>query len=350
MKLKFNKFERVAGLFVLSAVVGTVVFLLYLAVQQGWLERKVRFFVTIQKAEGIFPGTKVQIAGLRVGKVEEVEFRPNNDIVVHFHVLEKFVKRIKSDSEVKIVRPFIIGDKVLDISLGSPEVAGVLAKSELKYVKSFDILDSLGGGGIGEYFDTVSKLSENLKYMAEAFSDKKRTEAFVEMFDQLNPLLRNANLATLRLEEMAHQLTTKNNLGVLVRNLRYTTKEVNKSVAEFSVFMKDLPEFGKDTKKVMHNLAQLTEEMNKLIPTIAAIAPELPDASQRAIEALNEAVVVLKAMQRSFFLSGSAEEVREEEEARRKKLAEEIERKKQNNKIDATEKDRQPADEGERKE
>lgn len=323
MKVKFNKFERVAGLFVLFAMVGAVMFMLLLAIKQGWLERKIQFFVTVQKAEGIFPGTKVQIAGLKVGKVEEIEFRANNDIVVHFHVMEKYVSRIKVDSNVKIIRPFIIGDKILDISLGGVGAIGVTANTELNYVKSFDIFDTLGGGGLGEYFDTLSNMSENIKYVAEAFLDKKRTRAFVQMFDELQPFLVNANKATTRLEEMAHQMTTKNNLGVVMRNLRFTTTEINKSVTEFSEFMKEMPELGKDTKQVMQNLSKLTTELNKLIPTIAAIAPELPEASKQAIEALSEAVVVLKAMQKSFLLSGSAEEVREEEAERKRKMAEE---------------------------
>jgi phospholipid/cholesterol/gamma-HCH transport system substrate-binding protein len=45
----------------------------------------------------------------------------------------------------------------------------------------------------------------------------------------------------------------------------------------------------------------------------------MPRVAKRLVEALDEAVVVLKAVQKSFLLSGKAEEVREEEAERDKK-------------------------------
>ena len=46
-------------------------------------------------------------------------------------------------------------------------------------------------------------------------------------------------------------------------------------------------------------------------PAINAVAPQLPTASKRAIEALDEVVVTLKAMQRSWMMRGNVKEVRE---------------------------------------
>jgi phospholipid/cholesterol/gamma-HCH transport system substrate-binding protein len=48
------------------------------------------------------------------------------------------------------------------------------------------------------------------------------------------------------------------------------------------------------------------------------LAPEIPRASERALEALDQTVVTLKALQKSFLLRGSVEEVRTEEALRRK--------------------------------
>jgi phospholipid/cholesterol/gamma-HCH transport system substrate-binding protein len=49
---------------------------------------------------------------------------------------------------------------------------------------------------------------------------------------------------------------------------------------------------------------------------MSKMAPELPHASARALEALDETVVTLKALQKSFVLRGSVKEVREEEAKR----------------------------------
>ena len=46
------------------------------------------------------------------------------------------------------------------------------------------------------------------------------------------------------------------------------------------------------------------------------IEGDLPRAGRRIVEALDETVVVLKALQKSFILKSAAEEVREEESKR----------------------------------
>jgi phospholipid/cholesterol/gamma-HCH transport system substrate-binding protein len=78
------------------------------------------------------------------------------------------------------------------------------------------------------------------------------------------------------------------------------------------------PSVAKDLESVVRNLAVLTQEFKVVLPALAAVAPDLPHASRRAVEALDEAVVLIKAMQKSMFMRGSVQEVREEEETPRK--------------------------------
>jgi phospholipid/cholesterol/gamma-HCH transport system substrate-binding protein len=54
-----------------------------------------------------------------------------------------------------------------------------------------------------------------------------------------------------------------------------------------------------------------------LAPALETVGEDLPQASVRALEALDEAVVLLKAMQKTFLLSGKVEDVRKEEKNRR---------------------------------
>jgi phospholipid/cholesterol/gamma-HCH transport system substrate-binding protein len=49
----------------------------------------------------------------------------------------------------------------------------------------------------------------------------------------------------------------------------------------------------------------------------------LPRATKRAVEALDEMVVTLKALQKSFLLSGKVKDVKEEEQERERKPTQE---------------------------
>ena len=80
MKVKFNHFERVAGVFVLVAVAALVISMVGVSVKQGWFDSKTVFRTIFETAEGIHAGTEVQLAGLRAGSVTDVELTMDNKI------------------------------------------------------------------------------------------------------------------------------------------------------------------------------------------------------------------------------------------------------------------------------
>lgn len=317
MRIKLNKFERAAGVFVMGAIIGAVAILGYVAIKQGWFETRVELSSSFHQADGIYPGSKVQMAGIQVGKVESVELRENNQIHVVFNVSQKFFARIRKDSVVRVSRPFIIGEKVLDVSVGSNNEKQIVAKSELPSEDNIDLLDMLSGKRMGPYLNMMTDLLGNMKTIMTAFVDPKRAQKLIDIFDSLHPLVVNTNKSMLGLTKLSNQLNQDERLEELTINLIAATRQIKNVLPENpQEFRLAVQEFSQDTRSVMHNMNQLTEAMNTLIPTLNAIAPELPQASKRAIEALNEAVIVLKAMQKSFLLKGSVADVKEEESKR----------------------------------
>jgi phospholipid/cholesterol/gamma-HCH transport system substrate-binding protein len=132
---------------------------------------------------------------------------------------------------------------------------------------------------------TTAQMLENLKDVMEAFLSKDRTQNMVKIFDSLVPLIGNLNAMSLEVTKLSRQATDQNNM-----------------------------------KAVMSNVAVLTNELNKAMPSVSAamkeMGPELPKNARRAVEALDEATVLIKAMQKSLFLRSNVEEVREEEKRR----------------------------------
>lgn len=318
MKVKFNKFERVAGMFVGFACIAAIASLALIAVKQSWFESKVTFYTEIEKAEGVFPGTKVKISGLKAGRVENVSLQEDK-VVVKIAVLESFSKRIKKDSEIVLSRPFIIGEKIIDITTGSKSSPSLPAGSMIPTNYSFDLTDLMDPRKIQPHLESMSKFSENMKYLLDAFTEESRSKGIVQMFDDLRPLLKNANVASIEVKKISEQLLHKQNLKTVMGNVAVTTTEFNKELDTMLALSRELPQITRNSAEVMKNLAVLTKHMNKLIPAITEIAPELPRASKRAIEAMDEAVIVLKALQKSFLLSGAAEEVKKEEAKKKSK-------------------------------
>lgn len=310
MKFKFNKYERVAGAFIAFCLLGAVIAMAGIAIQKGWFASKVEYFTYLESADGIYDGTPVQMAGLRAGRVTRIELMSAQKIKVTFFVFEKFSRRIHKDSHIKIIRPFIIGEKVFELNVGEEEKSSLPPGSIISSENVTDFMDLLSGRTMGSFLGTVDKLMSNLKILTNAFSDEKRTLSLVKIFDQMEPLMSNLNQATRGMVKISRSALKENRLENLLVSLEGVSIELNKILPQMT---KESPEMGKQIPLLLTNLNLLLEEFKKLTPAITAIAPELPKASLRAVEALNEAVITLKAMQKSFLLRGNVQEVIEEE-------------------------------------
>lgn len=313
MKIKFNKFEKVAGVFVGFAILGFVFFTLAVAVKKGWFSSKVDFTTKMVTADGIHPGTTVQISGLRAGSVDEIELVSATEVNVRFYVLDKFALQIKKDSVVQVIRPFIIGDKVLEVTVGSADQPLMAASSELPLIQSFDIMDVLGGRKLNGFVSTFDHMAESLKIFAEAFSDPERSRALVTMVDHLVPLIKNLNNMSLQVTKVTDTALKEKRLDTILANFAQISEQMNKMIPALA---DEAPDLGRQMGQIVKNLNVLTTEFKKLTPAITEIAPDLPRTTRRAVEALDETVVLLKAMQRSWFFRGNVKDIKKEEDQR----------------------------------
>ncbi|MBV2167999.1 MAG: MCE family protein, partial [Bdellovibrio sp.] len=191
MKVKLSKFERVAGFFILFAIIGVILTGLSAAIKQGWFEPKVRYTTTFENADGIHQGTLVQISGLRAGAVETVELESDNRIRVGFYILGKFENRIRENSTVQLVRPFIIGERVLDLSVGSEQFSLLPPQSSIKSLETVDLMSLMSGKNMNSYLTKLGGILESMQVIMDAFADKSRAESMVRVIDRLDPLVKN---------------------------------------------------------------------------------------------------------------------------------------------------------------
>ncbi len=310
MKVKFNKFERVAGLFVLFAIAGCFLIAISVAIKQGWFENKIKFESIFASADGVHPGTTVLIAGLRAGSVEDVELLGSNKIRVTYYVLGKFHERIREDSKAQLVRPFVIGDRVLEISVGSPELKiaqeGVLLDTE----ETLDLMTLLSGKRLGTSLEKISEMLSNLQFLMEAFLDRDRTKSMLSIFDKLDPLMGNMNEMSEEVIKLSRQMTYKENLKKTISQTAILTKELNVILPELN---RQNPQLAKNLAQLTGSLAQMTEDFKSVTVMMKNYGPEIPTVAKRALEALDEATVLMKAMQKNFFLRNAVQEVNQEE-------------------------------------
>lgn len=306
-KLRLSKYERVAGLFILVAIIGSGLIALSAAVKQGWFEPRFHYSAIFESADGVRAGSSVRMAGLNAGAIDDVELLPDNRIRVDFHVLGKFRERVRQDSKVLLIRPFILGDRVLEVTVGGEKQPLLAEKSELATEETLDIMTLMSGKKMGSVFSRMGHVMENLQVVAEAFADKNRMGAVVRMFDRMEPMIANLDAMSVEVIKLSKQATRDDNLRKTLANTSVLTGELNEILPELN---KANPELGQDLALLTRSLGKMTVEMEA---ALSEVGPEGRSSAKRAVEALNEATVLMKALQKSFFLRSSVREVHEEE-------------------------------------
>ena len=237
----------------------------------------------------------------------------NDKVLIGFEILEKFKSKVRKDSRVQMFRPFILADKVFEVSVGSEGAEELDPGGLIPMMASTDIMDMLSGKKMGNIFGSFDKLADSLKIVGDSFADPKRTQALVKMLDRLSPLVENLNTLSVDLVKITGAATKEKRVEVILGNLARFSVELE---TVLPALVKEAPDVGRQLGQIVSNVNNLTLELQKLTPAIGVIAPELPRTSRRAVEALDEMVITLKAFQKSFLLSGKADEVRKEENRR----------------------------------
>jgi phospholipid/cholesterol/gamma-HCH transport system substrate-binding protein len=316
MKTKFNKFERVAGFFVIAAVAGSMAIALAVAVKKGLFEEKLHLETELKSADGVHAGTEVLMAGLRAGSVTEVKLVSSEHILVNFEVGEAYRDKVRSGSVVRLVRPFIIGEKVLEVSVGDEKDKRIADNSLLRSEETLDLMDLASGHKLGAYMASMSSMTENAKFIIEQILDPKRSMNILKMFDEVQPLVKNMVGVTSEINVAMHSMNQKKQLTHMMDNLVKVTDEVNIMLPEFR---KNSPQMAQDLSKITHSVAVLSAQLEKTLPLINEMTPEMPKAARRAFEALDQTVITLKALQKSFLIRSSVREVHQEELAQEEK-------------------------------
>jgi phospholipid/cholesterol/gamma-HCH transport system substrate-binding protein len=291
MKIKISYFEKMAGLFIVGAIALAVVLTLATALEKKWFSSKDIFYTHVESADGIRQGTMVHMAGLVVGEVAEVSLTHGAQVKLTLAIDKKFSAGLKEDSVARVTRPSVLGEKVIELSLGSEGAKALAIGASIPLQDGYDIMDLVSGKKLAPFMSKMDALMLNLSTLVTAFSDPKRTQAFIRMFDRVDPLINNMNKMSIEVAGLAHEANQ------LLPQMRKASPEIARQMAEF--------------------IERLNALSGSVEPAMKEIGPELPRVSRRAIEALDEMVVTLKALQKSFILSGKVDDVRSEEAHRK---------------------------------
>ena len=121
----------------------------------------------------------MRLAGLEVGNIEDISFSSDassKKIIVKLSIDKEYSDRIRKDSVVSIKTLGLLGDKYVDISVGTPSQPEMLPGGALKDVNEAQIAGVLSGAATG--LEGLNVVIGQLKDVMGDISQRRRHRGY----------------------------------------------------------------------------------------------------------------------------------------------------------------------------
>ncbi len=219
------------GSFILAGLGVFLAIIYLLGAQARYFERKYDLIAEFTEVGGLIEGATVRLAGVQIGRVTNVTLppEPGGKVTVVLTIAQRFANRIRRDSEARIVTQGLLGDKLVEVTIGTLSAPPLTPGEHLTSQEPFEtgrVIAEAGEALIG-----VKRLANTLNAAVER-ADRAGT------FDQVAKLAGSLSTAL----EKVDRSGTLEDVGAAVKSARRIAEHVEKGPGLLHALVYDEPE------------------------------------------------------------------------------------------------------------
>lgn len=253
---RFINLKKKVGLFFVVAIMGIAATLIFIGIERDTFIPKYRIYFTADKGTGLFEGMPVKLSGFKIGKTETLSLDENARVKVCLLINKKYQKWIRQDSKAMLTKEGLIGESVIDITVGTLSKPVIEDSSNIRYEKT---------KGLDEIVEDVRPLIGEIRSIVSYINDP-----------QGDIKLTLNNLKTLSSE--LH--TTRENIDKLLKNADGNISNVATNISNITTSADSL--IKKTDKTISGIEGKITPVMDKLNKTM--------DNAEKATASLKDAI------------------------------------------------------------
>jgi len=179
-----------AGLFVALGLLLFGLVILLIGKENRLFDRQVSYHAYFENVEGLKRDSPVWLGGLEVGRVVAITFSPDlgdKRIDVRLEMSRSFAPRVRTDCVARVGGRGVLGDKAIDISLGTSEGELIPVGGVIPSGSSGDLTSLLKSGGA--LMDNLVASSKSIKKLTDAIGDPKFTQDITDVVGSTRSIL-----------------------------------------------------------------------------------------------------------------------------------------------------------------
>ncbi len=180
-----RRLSLTVGAFALVSLGAFALTILSLSAQQGVFRARYGLVAYFDNVQGLLPGAVVRLAGTSVGQVRKVKLAMRESgkpaVRVDLQIAESVRDRITVDSTARITTVGLLGDQIVELTIGSVGAEPLGDGREIRTIEPFDLADlvskgeelldgftAIRGQGVSA-LESIASLAQNMNTTVEDF-------------------------------------------------------------------------------------------------------------------------------------------------------------------------------------
>ncbi len=264
------------GSFILAGLGVFLAIIYLLGAQARYFERKYELIAEFTEVGGLIEGATVRLAGVQIGRVTGVSLppQPGGKVRVTLTIAQRFADRIRRNSEARIVTQGLLGDKLVELTIGSVDSPPLRPGEHLTAHEPLETGRVLAEAG--EALASVKRLATALNVAVERV-DRNGT------LDQINKLAGALNAAVEKVERAG----TLDDLGATAKSARRITAQVEKGHGLLHALVYEEPEALRRLNTLLSSTQDLLSRAQSGDSAVSALlSPESGKAARSLLAAM----------------------------------------------------------------
>ncbi len=269
-----------AGVFVLVALGAGIAVFAVLGSAHRVFQTHEHYFAYFQDVDGLKLDSPVRLGGLSVGTVDEITFSPtlkDTRVRVGVKVSNEFSSRVRSDSIARVGSRGVLGDKTIDISLGSEEGKAVASGGELTAGIGGDITSLLKSSGV--VVENVVTISNDLRKAVASFTTPELRAEVTGAVENLHGILKEVAEGKGAIHRVIYDPQTGEDMSALLASATKTAHRLDGAIAKVDAMLEEIRTgngtahavlYGVEGKRALEELGTTAAEVTSLLRDVKA--------------------------------------------------------------------------------
>jgi len=293
---RFRQLKRKIAAFAAVAIAAIAAVLLLIGTESDLFTKKYDLVLTVDKGTGFSRGMPVKLSGFRIGRVKSISLNEAATVDIVLQIDRKYRKWIRKDSKAKLVKEGLVGDSIVEVSVGTPRAEELRDQERLSYQKT-KALDEIADEISEKVKPVLSEVGAIIGYLNDPRGDIKQSlRNFNILSKNLELTRKRADLLLARTGEQVGSVSgqlsgavgeTSAQLSGVLKETSATLRVADSSLVQLK---ERLPALLDSADRSLRNVEAISRDLKQAEEQSLPKLPGLVQQSEEALRSTNEVV------------------------------------------------------------